>query len=105
MIECICKYGRINEYKKLFLKAWDVPDGELFEPMNSDMEIMDDFVTGRQPNIDTTILLLQQRLFTMSPKTEKILVEKLSVLKNLFAGVTVKERKKIQRKKRKKLCR
>jgi hypothetical protein len=102
MIECLCRYGRINEYKKLFLKAWDVPEGESFEPIESDCDIMDDFVTGKCSSIDTTLLLLQQRLFIMSPKTEKTLCEGLELLRDTFSGVSEEDRRVIQKKKRRK---
>lgn len=100
MIDCLCKYGRINEYKKLFLKAWDVPEWEIFEPMESDCDIMDAYVTWQEPSWEKTLAVLKQRLIIMSPKTEFILEEGLTLLQMLFSSVSYEERDEIQKKRR-----
>ena len=102
MIECLCKYGRINEYKKLFLKAWDVPKGEIFEPIELDCDIMDAYVTGKEDSWNKTLSTLQRRLFIMSPKTVYLLHRGLALLRRSFCGVSEEARNEIQKKKRRK---
>ena len=100
MIECLCKYGRINEYKKLFLKAWDVPKGELFSPIQRDCDIMDEYVTGKESSWSKTLETLQQRLFIMSTKTIYILHRELTLLRLAYGSMSNEERDPIQKKKR-----
>jgi len=100
MIECLCKYGRINEYKKIFIKAWSVQEGDTFAPIESDCSIMDAYITGIDDSWPRTLQTLQQRLFFMSPKTEYTLHRELTLLKLAYANVSKEERHDIQKKKR-----